>query len=141
MVRSSPFFRGNWARSLWNKFGGLPSPVAAYAHIEDANIDLRSFFSHWSTRDWATFWTIWVERNARSIRGMYDDQASLIRTVNWRNSALSRANANAHSQQETRLVGWNPSGYRDYVLHVDGSSFGNPGKAGFGAVIWDAEGN
>lgn len=37
--------------------------------------------------------------------------------------------------RETRLVGWNPIVGTNTIIHVDGSSRGNPGDAGFGVVL------
>lgn len=45
-----------------------------------------------------------------------------------------------NSNRRERLVHWHPNRDIGVVLNVDGSSFGNPGRTGFGGLLREDDG-
>lgn len=135
------FFGCAWARRVW-RWIGIPNPVPNHAMVAEANVaDLYQLFKGWNHLQWAAFWNIWVERNARSIRNVHSEPYIVAR----KSLALSAAFESSYGKKlrtgDTRLVSWVPNGEAaDNILHVDESSLGNPGRAGFGAVIRNGNG-
>lgn len=45
------------------------------------------------------------------------------------------------SHKQVRYVSWNPDNWNHNIVHVDGSSLGNPWDAGFGVVVRNSSGS
>lgn len=106
---------------------GLPSSVAAASSTRDTNINLRTFSANWTMTSWAVLGQFGPSEIRQALEEPTIVMPPSCVLSQWQVAALIRENSRTPEQQTTQLVGWNPLGCRNYVLHVDGSSLGNPG--------------
>lgn len=132
-------FPCNWAANVWCNLGADPVTLAqGHTRIDDSCPE--NFFKGWSARSLATIWIICVERNTRYFNGCSKPLHILKKKAIDLGSCFTRIFSHGIKHRETRYVNWNAGSSREVLLHIDGSSRGNPGAAGFGIVLRSNDG-
>lgn len=89
----------------------------------------------------ACVWWVWRARNshciAKEITPSWKLQIAIQNLHETIKVCFHGADINEHSHQWVR---WHSSRQQATILNVDGSSLGNPGKAGFGGIIRNSDG-
>lgn len=88
----------------------------------------------------AVIWVVWLERNRRVFKGEIRPTNTLVKEANDLGVSHNKTMEKQCVHREPKLVAWNPVHGFDVVLHVDGSSRGNPGRSGYGVVIRTSNG-
>lgn len=83
---------------------------------------------------------MWLTRNDKIFKGISCFTADVLKRADSLGIIFKRSWVNDTTSRDMRFVSWNPAGDFDFVAHVDGSSRGNPGNAGFGVVIRSGDG-
>ena len=84
----------------------------------------------------AGIWCIWKSRNAMCLGNEHVSYHPLRHNVGSYLSSLSTSlGGGLVSHPQRGQNSWHPSRIQDTILNVDGSSFGNPGRSGFGGVL------
>lgn len=89
----------------------------------------------------AGIWCIWKARNAMCLGNEHVNYHQLRHNVGSYLSSLSTSlGEGLVSRSQQRWTSWHPSRMQAIILNVDGSSFGNPGRSGFGGVLRTSDG-
>ena len=94
--------------------------------------------SHHSFIFLAALWNIWYSRNERVFSDSHLTHHGLIRKILHLADLCSSIFVSNPVRIERRWVGWSMPQNNFVKLNCDGSSIGNPGRAGFGGLIWRA---
>lgn len=128
-----------WAVEVWSRCGVKTEVLLSGIEVSSMPA-IAGLFKAASAKDLATLWLIWIEHNAKCFRGESTPIWRTIRNIELLAHDYSKLFRLLQQPKETRFVSWNPESHNNYIVHVDGSSLGNPGNAGFGVVVRNADG-
>ncbi|CAA0805823.1 Unknown protein [Striga hermonthica] len=140
------FFECSWTSQVWARLVHCGFPYRlAYSIPRDSQV--LEFIAQAPAVLRFALWFMWRERNNRVFGNNPNSPFGVAKEIlaffQWWQDTRRRANrfkVGASRVNLQKTVTWNPFHRTGIILHTDGSSMGNPGPSGFGAVLRNHEG-
>lgn len=123
----------NQAKRIWSVLGFSN-------HSDFTIVDVCDWFKALATNDHGQLfviscWFIWRGRNEAFFSDNQWSDWQILSKINALHAAVMKSFGSATNKNQPQLVSWIAPGEDSVKLNVDGSSFGNPGRSGFGGLI------
>lgn len=80
-------------------------------------------------------WSIWCARNEAIFANNNWSVWTILNKIRSHHDTITTVYGHSSLSRPTRMVQWRPPDDGAVKLNVDGSSFGNPGRSGYGGVL------
>lgn len=109
------------------------------------NLDCKDWFKTYAANAHGALflivcWCIWKGRNAKIFSDLVWTDWYMINYIHTLHNSIHKAFGSTHNSHAVREVKWNPPADNFIKLNVDGSSFGSPGRSGFGGIFRNSSG-